>query len=75
MLFRSGRGGEADERLAVIDDPRFELDGVQMGAPIAELDALTELDAEEVLKGEKAAKLAEEARLAREAQVRAASLT
>lgn len=65
----TGRGEEADRRLEVIDDPLFAVDGVQMGAPIAELDALTELDAEEVLRGDKAARLAEEARLAREAQV------
>jgi hypothetical protein len=64
-----GRGSEANERLAVVDDPLFAIDGVQLGAPIAELDALTELDAEEVLRGDKAARLAEEARLAREEQV------
>ena len=53
----------------MVDDPFFAIDGVQIGAPIAELDALTELDAEEVLRGDKAARLAEEARMAREAQV------
>lgn len=69
-----GRGGEVDERIAVVEDPFFAVDGVHMGAPIAELDALTELDAEEVLRGDRAARLAEEARLAREAQVRVACL-
>ena len=60
--------------MAVVEDPLFAVDGVQMGPPIAELDALTELDAEEVLRGDTAARLAQEATLAREAQVNAAWL-
>lgn len=66
VLDSEGRGAEAEARLADVEDPMFALDGILMGAPIAELDKLTELDAEEVIRGDKARRLAEEARLARE---------